>query len=114
LKKINTNQFGIVLMALATGLIHLVVLNIKMGNLDLLFTLNGLGYLGLILIYLVPLPIPFLKTQHKLVRWAFIGFTVLTFLAWLVKGERSTLGYLTQVIQVALIALLTLDKNGSS
>jgi hypothetical protein len=104
-------QIGIILLTLATALIHLVVLNIGMynhdGSIDLLFTLNGLGYLAFLAAYF--LPVPLAQKYHSLVRWGFIAYTLVTILAWVFMGERSPLGYADKLIEVVLIVLLFAD-----
>ncbi len=104
-------QIGIVLLTLVTAFVHLVVLNILMGGFDVVFTLNGLGYLALLAATFLPLP--FLKENRKLVRWAFIGFASLTILAWVAIGDKSwpagALGYITKLDEVVLIILLWLE-----
>ena len=102
------NQVLIILLALATALIHLVLLNMLIGKVDVLFTLNGLGFLGLLAAYLLPLP--FAKDNRGLVRWALIGFTLVTILAYLIMGRPyMPLGIATKVIEAALIVFLLLD-----
>jgi hypothetical protein len=78
-----------------------------------MFILNGLGYLGLLAAYF--LPIPFAKDNHGLVRWAFIGYTLVTILAWVAIGDKSwpggALGYIAKTIEVLLIASLWIDSR---
>ena len=111
----------IIFLALSTGLIHLVLLNFGMyrafGRLDVPFTLNGLGFLGLLIAYVLPLPGALGQLQqrfHGLLRWGFMGFAVITILAWVALGDKSLpaglLGYVTKLIEVGLIAALWQDK----
>jgi hypothetical protein len=113
MNKLSPAQIGIVILALATGLIHLVVLNILMvnvtGGISILFTLNGLGFLSLLAAYF--LPIPFLARYKSWIRWAFIAYTALTILAWIPNGARSALGYITKLIEIGLIVLLWTDRK---
>jgi hypothetical protein len=75
-----------------------------------MFILNGLGYLALLAAYF--LPISFLQKNHALVRWAFIGFTLVTILAWVAIGDKTyLLGYITKLIEIALIVLLWMDRK---
>ncbi len=102
-------RLGIVVLSALTGLIHLVVLNLRLLSqgygFDVPFTLNGLGFLAFA-VATVWLP-PFLTGRETLVRWAFIGFTVVTIIAWAVLGDMSDiLGWITKAIEIALIALL--------
>lgn len=49
---------------------------------DPLFTLNGLGYLGLLLAYFLPLD--FLRSRRPLIRTAFLIYTLVTIAAWVI------------------------------
>ena len=100
-------QIGIIVLTLATAIIHLVILNLGMGTIDPLFTLNGIGYLVL----LIALFLPQLSANRGLIRWAFIVFTAVTIIAWIAIGEKSTLGYVDKLIEVVLIVLLFIDRG---
>jgi hypothetical protein len=101
-------QIGIILLTLATAGIHLSLLFP-----DTLFILNAIGYVTLLLAYF--LPIPFLRQNHNLIRWAFIGFTAVTIIAWLIMGQKTlpenALGYVCKAIEVVLIGLLLADSR---
>jgi hypothetical protein len=104
-------QVGIIILTLITAFIHLVVLNVRGGRIDVPFVLNGLGSLAFLgALYL---PLPFFKENRNLVRWAFIGFTILTILVWVAIGDKSwpagALGYLTKLDEVLLVILLWLE-----
>lgn len=101
-------QIGIIVLALATALIHFG-LNVMMGKLDVLFTLNGLGYLALLAALFLPIPI--LSRYRSLIRWVFIVYTLITIGAWIAMGARDLLGYTTKLIEVALVILLLLDRS---
>ena len=105
--RLNAVQIGIILTALATALIHFSLLFP-----DLLFILNGLGYLSLLAAYFMPIDIA--RKSHNLVRWLFIAFTLVTILAWVAIGDKSwpagSLGYLTKLIEIVLIILLLVDR----
>ena len=95
---------AIVGLALATSYIHL-------GLGGLLFTMNGLGYLGLAALFAAAA-----ASRHPLVMrfsWAprvmLGGYAVLTIAGYLVMGPYFTLGWITKGIEVSLIGLLTLD-----
>lgn len=95
---------GILLLGLAVAIIHLQLLFP-----DLLFILNGLGYLGLLAAYFLPIPIA--QERHNLVRWAFIAYTAVTVIAWVVMGSRIILGYTTVAMEILLIILLFADRR---
>ena len=109
--RLSAVQIGIIILTLATALIHFSLLFP-----DVLFILNGLGYLTLLAAYF--LPIDLARKNHNLVRWLFIIFTAVTIIAWVAIGDKSwpggSLGYLAKLIEVALIVLLVVDGRQSS
>jgi hypothetical protein len=103
-------QIGIVILTLTTALIHISLLFP-----NVMFILNGLGYLTLLAVYF--LPIGMFQERHNLVRWAFIAFTAVTILGWIAIGDKSwpagALGYVTKLVEVLLIILLVVDGRQS-
>jgi hypothetical protein len=103
-------RIGIIILTLATALIHLT-LNFP----DVIFILNGLGYLTLVAALFLRVPIQFVSQNRALVRWAFIAFTTITILGWLAIGDKTLpngmLGYITKVIEIILIALLFIETR---
>ncbi len=97
-------RVGIVLLTLATALIHL-----QLAFPDPAFILNGLGYLALLAA--LYLPVPRLARYRNIVRWVLIGFTALTILLWILLGARTPIGYIDKAIEIALILLLLLDAR---
>jgi hypothetical protein len=110
---------GIISLTLITAIIHLVILNVRMGRIDPPFILNGLGYLALLAALYLPLPIA--KDNRRLVRWLFIGFTIVTILAWffisflpsIQNGYNDGIGYFTKLDELALIVLLWIEGRQS-
>jgi hypothetical protein len=106
--RLTAVQTGIILATLATALIHISLLFP-----DVLFILNGLGYLALLGAYFMPVDLA--RRYHNLIRWAYIGFASVTILAWIAIGDKSWpegwLGYLTKLIEVVLIVLLLVDRR---
>ena len=96
-------QIGIVLLALATAAIHLT-LNFP----DVMFILNGLGYIGLVAA--LYLPVPMFQQRRKMVRYVLIGYTALTILLWVVMGARTPIGYIDKAIEVSLLVLLLFER----
>lgn len=97
-------QIGIILLALATAIIHLTL-----SFPDPVFILNGLGYLGLTAALFLPLS--FLRDRRSLVRYVLMGFTLVTIIAWIAIGMRTPLGYIAKLIEIALLVLLWLDRK---
>jgi hypothetical protein len=106
----SAKRTAIVVLTLITVVVHLVLLNLPFimgdGEIDVLFALNGLGYLVLLYALLNDIP----KGQKSLVRWVFIGYTAVTIVAWVflnyLRGHGDMLGYLTKLDEVLLIAAL--------
>ncbi len=99
---------GIIILALATALIHLS-LNLMIGQFDIMFTLNGIGYLALLTALF--LDVPLARDHRDWVRLGFIGFTAVTIIAWVFLGDMTWwLGWLTKGIELALIGLLLLKR----
>jgi hypothetical protein len=124
--QIKTNQYPIIILILATAILHLAAAFDRVlfpdGVPDPLFLLNGLGYLGLLGAYF--LPIPFFQQNHKLVRQVLIGYVILTIVAWLVIwvginvigngvpffSRDSIYGVPAKIIEVILLSLLRREK----
>ena len=110
--KLTGIRYGIILCALATAYLHLTLYP------DIMFTLNGLGYLGLLGAYL--LPIAFFQQKHNLVWWALVGYTALTIILWVVMGEKdfnasptAPIGYYAKAAEALLLVFLWADKPKS-
>ena len=106
----RSRTFGAVLtvaivgLTLATAYIHL-----SLGG--LLFTLNGLGYLGLAALIAIgaAAPIAIVERFSWFPRVALMGYAALTIAGYLVMGPYFTLGFIAKGIEVTLIALLVVD-----
>jgi hypothetical protein len=99
-------RVGIVLLTLATALIHL-----QLAFPDPAFILNGLGYLTLLAA--LYLPIEQVARYRRMVRWALIGYTALTIFLWVLLGARTPIGYIDKMIEILLIFLLLLEARRS-
>ena len=123
--KLTGRHYGIIALALLTAVLHLAAAFDKQlfaEGPDPLFILNGLGYLGLLGAYF--LPIPFFQQKHEWVRRGFILFAIITILAWLVIwvgfyvirdgqpffGHDSIYGVPSKIAEMILIWLLAKDK----
>ena len=98
----------VILLTLATAFIHFSLLFP-----DLIFILNGLGFLALLVLYYLPTSLTL--RYHNLIHSVFIGYTIITILAWLAIGDKSwpagALGYFTIIIESVLVILLFLDRE---
>jgi hypothetical protein len=127
--KLTSRHYGIIALGLITAVLHLVAANdpilfkLPSERPDLLFTLNGLGYLGLLGAYFIP--IAFFQQKHNLVRQGFILYAIVTILAWvwiwviqsvIIGGENffahdSLYGVPAKIAEVILILFLRADKE---
>lgn len=94
-------RMGIILLTVATAVIHFVL------AFDWLFYANALGYL--ILLALLYLPGPALAPYRGIVRWLLIAYAAVTVVAWISFGTRSPIAYATKAIEIILIILLFLE-----
>ncbi len=112
--KVNTVEpsyvrIGIVAFTFATALIHLS-LNFVMGIFDIMFTLNGIGYLALLAALFLNLPIA--RDNRQLVRFAMIAFALVSIIAWIFIGDKTWwVGWATKTIEVFLIVLLFMKRS---
>src|SRR3972149_5766002 len=98
--KHSTLHTVILITGLITALVHLVLLSVQLGELSVLFMLNGLGYLALLGgFFLNP---SFLASRRSLMHYLFIGYTAITILAWIPLGSRTLTGYLTKLDELVL------------
>ena len=78
-----------------------------------LFSANGAGYL--LLPAALYLPHPALRRFRRATRWALIGFTAVTVVAYfaMIQGHVDALGLADKAIEALLIALLVVeDRRG--
>jgi hypothetical protein len=95
---------AIVALTAATAYIHL-------GLGGLLFTLNGLGYIGLAGLVVIGAAAPFALVERFswFPRVALMGYTAMTIAGYLIVGPYFMLGFIAKGIEVVLIALLVVD-----
>lgn len=81
--KLSGKQVVIALLIVFTALLHIAAAFDKalFPSPDPLFILNGLGFLGLLGAYF--LPIKFFQDRHKLVWQVLFGYIILTIAAWI-------------------------------
>jgi hypothetical protein len=124
--KFTGKQYGIVLLVVFTALLHLAAAFDKVlfpDSPDPLFILIGLGFIGLLGAYF--LPIKFFQDRHKLVWQVLFGYVILTIIAWLVIwvgfsvirdgvpffSHDSIYGVPAKIAEVALLGLLWSEKS---
>ena len=100
-------RIAIALLTAITAVIHFSILFP-----DVMFILNGLGYLALLAALYAP--VPALEGHKPLIRWVFVGYTSLTFLIWLAVGERTPIAFVDKAVELALIVLLLVERSRTS
>jgi hypothetical protein len=107
---LNGVRVMILAATLVTAVVHLFLGAKSPDILGILFILNGLGYLGLLGMFLVP--IDFLKPYHEIVRWVLAGFAALTIVLWVIlNGKPDGIGLITKLAEVLLIVGLVVDRG---
>ncbi len=123
--QLRTGHYFIIVLVLATAALHLGAAldrTLFPGGSDPLFSLNALGYLGLLGAYF--LPIPFFQQHHKSVWRVLFVYVTVTILAWIfiwviinviLNGvpffsRDSLYGVPAKIIEVILLYLLWRDK----
>lgn len=105
---LTPQRYGIIGLTVLTALIHLG-LGFRVG--DVLFILNGVGYLVLIAaLYFVPQ----LAAQRALVRWVLLGYTAVTFILYFIFNWPDIwgpVGLVDKAIELILIILLFMDRH---
>jgi hypothetical protein len=106
----RSQTFGFVLTASIVGL-TLVTANIHLGLGGTLFTLNGLGYVGLAALYVIGAAAPTAMIQKFswFPRIALMGYAALTIAGYLVMGPYFTLGWIAKGVETAMIVLIAVD-----
>jgi len=107
--KLTGTRIGIIITNLATAFLHITLFP------DIVFTLNGLGFAGLLGAYI--LPIPFFQERKNLVWWVLVGYTVLTMVLWVIMGDKtfvagtySATGYYAVIAEAIMLVFLWLEK----
>lgn len=125
MKKLTSGQVMIVVGVIATAVLHLAAAFDRIlfpEGPDPLFMLNGLGYLGLLGAYF--LPISFFQQRHKLVWWTLFVYIIITIVAWIAIwvginviangvpffSHDSVYGVPAKTIEIILLFLLWRDK----
>jgi hypothetical protein len=107
---LRSKTFGLVLGAAIVAL-TLVTANIHLGLGGVLFTLNGLGYVGLAAMFVVgaAASMPMIARFSWFPRIALMGYAVLTIAAYLIMGPYFSLGWIAKGVEAALIVLVAVD-----
>ena len=109
-KILRTRTAGFVVTAAIVGL-TIATAYIHLGLGGVLFTLNGLGYLGLagLIVIGAVASYPLVQRFAWFPRLALVGYTAMTIGGYLVMGPYFTLGFIAKGIEVVLIAFIVVD-----
>lgn len=114
-------RLAIAVMTVFTAVVHAVVLNADMGEIDPLFTLNGIGWAVLLAAFLSgdAIKAQFEKrnmsanaysTFSVVLHLAYMGFAIATIVAFFAFGgpdyDTATLGYVTKAVEALLVVAL--------
>ena len=100
--RFGLGQVAIVVLALATALIHIWL---AIPETMVAFYLNGAGYIAL----LIALYLPQLSRWQRLTRIGLIGYTLLTIVLWVLIGAHTQLAYADKAVEVLLVWVLVLE-----
>lgn len=126
---LKTRRYAIIILVLFTALLHLAAAvdrQLFPDGPDPLFILNGLGYLGLLGAYF--LPIGFLQGMRQVTWWALFLYIIASILAWIVIwvgfnvirdgvpffAHDSLYGVPAKIAEVALLFLMWKDKPAAA
>ena len=109
--KLTFRHYGIVLFDLITAYLHLSLYP------DFSFTLNGIGYIGILGAYFWPTHFFQERDIHIILWWGLVIYTVVTILLWVaigdmhfVLGTHSATGYYAKTAEIFLLAFLWADR----
>jgi len=106
---LNSIAYGVIGLTSITAIIHLYNSFQFSDGSDLIFLLNGIGYLALLgAIYL---PIAFLARYRSLFCWSLLAYTALTVVLWGFFGASGFTAYLDKIVEVVLIVLVWLEAR---
>lgn len=110
--RLDAIGIGVIVLTLITAIAHLYIGSKPDEELHTWFLLNGLGYLGLLVAFFLPQFAQF----HSLVRWALLGYTLLTIILWFFlggvsHGELDPFDVTVKVVEAALVVLLFIDSR---
>lgn len=102
----NILRWIIIITTIITAIIHLGLAFVISGTLQILFVLNGIGYL--VLLWLLLRPPAFLSGQSTLIHWLFIAFTTATIIGYFVVNGFALFepGHLIDLIDKAVEVIL--------
>ncbi|MFQ5436747.1 MAG: hypothetical protein ACE5FD_17970 [Anaerolineae bacterium] len=103
---LGSRQYALIVLTVITALLHLLLGIGGEGFFQIAFILNGVGYLALLAAFYF---LPQFAGQRGMVRWAFLGFTAVTFILYFVFNWPDIwgpMGLLDKAVELVMIILL--------
>lgn len=104
-------RLAIIVLTLITAAIHLGLTIVLSGAMQIMFVLNGVGYL--VLMWALLWPPAFLKGMRDLVHYAFLAFTLTTVVGYFaVNGIKAdVLGWTDKIVEILLMLAVWFHKD---
>lgn len=103
----------VIVMTIATAAVHAYLATVmRPGEIDLIFTLNALGYIALLIAWLLPA----LALFRRAITVVFMLYTLVTILGWVAIGDKTSMvGWADKSVEVVLLVALglTLRSTGA-
>jgi hypothetical protein len=100
--QVGALQVAIAVCALAAAFMHLCVASQPGEDFRFWFLLNGLGYLGWLIVFFLPR----CKTRHHMISFLLMGYALLTIVLWFLLGQPDQIaGYIINAIELVLAVL---------
>lgn len=117
LKIANTTiAISIIMLTLTAAGAHFYLAAQPDEELHFIFLLNGLGYLGLLAAFFLPL----FKSLHRIIGWILFGYTLLTIIMWFIlggpkEGEWDPFDVTVKAVEITLaIQLFLINRKQSA
>lgn len=105
--QLNSIAYGVIILTMVTAFIHLYISFLFPDGPNLVFLLNGIGYL--VLLAAIYAPVPALARYRTLFFWVLITYTALTVALWIFKGVYVWYAYIDKAVEILLILLIWLE-----
>lgn len=107
--QLNSIAYSVIILTAITAFIHLYLSFQFPDGPDLVFLLNGIGYL--ILLGAIYAPIAAFARYRSLACWALIAYTALTIGLWFLFGADVWYAYVDKAVEVVLILLTWIEAR---
>jgi 4-amino-4-deoxy-L-arabinose transferase-like glycosyltransferase len=111
----STLRLAITILTVITALVHLGLAIVLTGNMQVMFILNGIGFL--VLLYLLLRPPAGIAGLRNLVHYALIAFASVTIIGYfVVNGFKPDdyLGLFTKLVEILLVVTVFMHLRRTS